>query len=31
LGGKIGTILAEKYDFTGVEGMGQAYSAAFGK
>jgi hypothetical protein len=31
LRGKIGTILAEKYDFTGVEGMRQAYSAAFGK
>jgi hypothetical protein len=28
---KIGTIIAERYDFTGTEGMRTAYSAAFGK
>jgi len=28
---KLGTILAEKYDFTGTEGIRVAYAAAFGK
>jgi hypothetical protein len=28
---KLGTILAEKYDFTGAEGVRNAYAAAFGK